>query len=799
MDPHRRNMRLLAIDDFVLAEHGIAPGVISKKLSSRLTYDIRWRDGVAGAMYFGRRAEPATWDTHIQVTTEAARDALVAALAGDGERRLLARRDAESDELVVIDAAIRDIVDNQTHADFEITFVSPSSVLLAEKTTETSKSFASVLDQSMRLAVPGNAPTVPLIRITPTAQRAVSTAFVGWKKRRRYSVTNLSDEPLWRYPVRISLGSTAALVSDGKALGSGNDVRVWHDGAEVQRSLVGMNTADTHAWVIVPALAPGDTTTFDVVYGNPSAGAPPVLAYPNAPAFTLLYSTNALWAYPVQEGPAHNNLGTWYLSGAGVASWADFGVPGAWHPVLSFDNPASPDSFYQPPWQLFTTLPGSVQARFNAVRVAAGGTFDNAAIEGEATRNPYDGIAIHNPLGIMSLYADFKYQNYLGAFGALVILVGGSSMGSWGVYTQHTARSDALITIPPITYAPAYAPVKDMGMAVWPANRVSLPENTDALIYASSHTVLNVALDSTKLLIVQTEPETDIYELATEYRLGGGANRVPPYHALLIGNTRSESGEGTPRAAVTLAQTLEIDAHARTHEVWTADLVTHAEDLSVHAVRAAAGHDSGGELTEFHTSEWLPLAPPRTLVPNGDFVTGIGGWEADTTTAGMTVTRTHDAAVGGEQAGSLAVAITANTAGIGASAATLNSKFFAVNGRESVEVAAWNQTGNANLTPRLLVRFYGELDEDGDPVLLSSVTEADWTPAINAGKRRSFAAAVPERAVSYRIGGVVSADTAGATGTVNFDDFSLNDNELVVADVSPGSLDVDVLVQGRWL
>jgi Fe-S cluster assembly scaffold protein SufB len=62
-----------------------------------------------------------------------------------------------------------------------------------------------------------------------------------------------------------------ALVSGSKAQADGDDVRFWLDGVEQPRTLVTWNTSASYAWIIVPLLLPGETITYDMVYGNPSA------------------------------------------------------------------------------------------------------------------------------------------------------------------------------------------------------------------------------------------------------------------------------------------------------------------------------------------------------------------------------------------------------------------------------------------------------------------------------------------------------------------------------------------------
>ena len=405
---------LLAIDDFLLADFSIPPAVLTNK-SSQLGFGVERRAGISSSVFFGAAPTPATWNALFECPDEASRQALISVLAAQGHRqfRLLAQRSQYGADLITAEAAISGSLDERARGTIFVNFESNDSVWLAEDTLTTSKTFASALDQTMHLDVPGNVPTHPVVRITPQAQRSVTTAYVGWKYRQRYVVSNEGTDPLFRYAVAINLGSTTALVSGSKARSDGADVRVWLHGLEQSRTLVGWNTSSTTLWVIVPVLPPGHSLTYDVVYGNPLATAADgvELTYPDLPAFDLTASTNFIQVSRTGTSIAHAGEGLWFLSSSLEGGTADYGVPGAWQPALTFENPNNADNVVQPRAR---RLAVDASEWYQAVPFAArwkGDSWDGE-YEEYAGSDPFDGVTLYNPFGIRAVHADtFAYQN----------------------------------------------------------------------------------------------------------------------------------------------------------------------------------------------------------------------------------------------------------------------------------------------------------------------------------------------------------------------------------------------------
>jgi len=80
------------------------------------------------------------------------------------------------------------------------------------------------------------------------------------------------------YTVNLTL-DTASMVTAGKMLSNGNDLRIVHGngaGTELDRHLINMDTASTEVWFKTQAdiSASGTDTNYYIYYGNPSAGSP---------------------------------------------------------------------------------------------------------------------------------------------------------------------------------------------------------------------------------------------------------------------------------------------------------------------------------------------------------------------------------------------------------------------------------------------------------------------------------------------------------------------------------------------
>lgn len=138
------------------------------------------------------------------------------------------------------------------------------------------------LDRSFTLAIDGEAPVAPVLRMQPTAARSANSESYGWLYRKVVTVQNPTPRNWYRIPMPLDIGDTATLVAGGKMLSSGNDVRVWDSetGEDMARTLAGFDSIKTHAWILATIDA-GQSRDYHVVYGNASAEAPRTLTPTN--------------------------------------------------------------------------------------------------------------------------------------------------------------------------------------------------------------------------------------------------------------------------------------------------------------------------------------------------------------------------------------------------------------------------------------------------------------------------------------------------------------------------------------
>lgn len=169
-----------------------------------------------------------------------------------------------------------------------------------EKVTPAAPVTAAISSSGTEFTAMNNGPAraYPIYKVGWTVQRATQTSAVGWKYRMTQTLTNNETRAETRNTRFIELGDTAALVTGGKALSSGNDLRVRVNGRELPRTLMNWNTKYTILAVVVtiPALS---SITLELVYGNPAAGTPQTLntlggARTRPDLFTAVdcYSTN---------------------------------------------------------------------------------------------------------------------------------------------------------------------------------------------------------------------------------------------------------------------------------------------------------------------------------------------------------------------------------------------------------------------------------------------------------------------------------------------------------------------------
>lgn len=162
---------------------------------------------------------------------------------------------------------------------------------------------------------------------------------------------------------------------------------------------------------------------------------------------------------------------------------------------------------------------------------------------------------------------------------------------------------------------------------------------------------------------------------------------------------------------------------------------------------------------------WIQSQP---YLVNGSFVTDLNGWTATDNSGGTTTTAyTRDVTV--YTGGAVKANITANTHAAGLVTSYENTAMWSpcVVG-ESYTIDFVFRTTNASVQPRLQINWY-----NAAKALISSSTEAAYSPLINTDYARTFTAVAPANAVFYRIAMVVYTTAgSGTLGTVYASTFS---------------------------
>jgi len=705
---------------------------------------------------------------------------------------------------VVIDAVMSvpsGATSNSDISTVPVTFISTSAVWTAVSQSSVSKTFASAVDQAITVPVTGYERTPLTLRIKPTGQRTAKTANVGWQYRVVYRVTNNSSETLVDYPYALDLGTTTGLVSGGKALSSGNDVRIVNDGIELPRVLVDWNSASfvTLAWIIIPLLPAGQYEDFEVWYGNASAGSPTTLTGIDRPAFDTSTaganrSTNSSWRYRVNTTVSTDaGFGGWYVdSGSEQPAIRSFASPGAWRPARTL---VASDSSIQPSYSTYTVSTTTYYtARFDAQRARNG-----VSLAGADGVN-YDGVALTNAAGITSVSYDLSVINTTtsnsdaSVIGQVVLLTRNSTGDDWRVSQITSALAATETTVGP--NSPTFSPKRtSIAFAVWPADATRIDDSAGAAsrIAAKWRSSLVVGIDGSVLPQSTVQTEEGIYELASQIRYGGDANLTPPYTAIRIGYTSSGSAI-TTRFGVRLNESVVVDVPNRTASVWNSTLTAKVSDVPYATLTAVDGVTSRDATVERASTGWIELRQYVDPLTNPSFDADATGWTRASATAGMTAAAlTRTTAQFSSTPASASVVVSANTGGVG-SAAVDYAALLPVNARTAITVAADVRCSNANLIGLPSVYWY---DASGN--YLSATTAADWTPVINTWYRRTLAATVPATATQYRVALVTKSVTSNQTGTVWFDTVTTNGNELVYSDVSIGTVAVDAAWTATYL
>jgi hypothetical protein len=160
----------------------------------------------------------------------------------------------------------------------------------------------------------------PIITLYGTGLRASSTATFGWNYRigSGTTVTNSGTEPLRNQPYQLGPIDTKTIVAAGRMQADGDDLRVFCEGVELRRNIIGPNTLATLIWIVLPDLMPGQAIILDLITGNSSATNPPTFSYTSDPPLPAMDISGTSFS------PTSSAATTATLTGAGweTDQWA---------------------------------------------------------------------------------------------------------------------------------------------------------------------------------------------------------------------------------------------------------------------------------------------------------------------------------------------------------------------------------------------------------------------------------------------------------------------------------------------
>lgn len=664
-------------------------------------------------------------------------------------------------------------------------------------------------DQGMLLVVPGQQVTYPTITITPINQRGAPLPYVGWKYQRQVTITNNGTVGLNRYPVRVNIGLGATWVADGKALASGDDVRVWSpDGRDLPRTLWNWNVggSSSYVWFIIDRLEAGASATYDVMYGNSVAGAPATLATrvsgqtPNIPSFDLAISSNSTWSWSgdLTQNAANAGKGLWFINtGADTPAEVRFDAPGSWRRYLYLQND---DAFTSRRWVAYAVsgttywmgIPQLTRYRKDAKKLQDQGQNDS--------------IAFYNPLGVSSVVANFKLTN-IGGVGKFLILTRNSAGEAWATLysdatTYGTQTTTTLLNLVPTT------PARHICMVYVPQDEIVIPSQTNATTYCDMqfNTSLSLNISSGNLAVGTIGAETEVYDTNMTLRIDGGDASLaspPPAWKLLIGEA-TQGASAAHHLVIPFTQKMVIDCAARSAALY--DTASGGLRRGVnYAVQATRSIVVAGARSDVVGSDWFPVRPTLNDLPNPTFAAGLTGWAEQNRTAGITYTATRDTSTGSiTPFSSLNLTITANTGGAGGYINYLNSGAqgavangcVPIVGGTQVTVGYAGRVSDTRLTPRLTVEWY-----TASLGLISTVNDPVWrVPAPLTWYRRMPGFIAPTTAAYVRVIAHILTEFAGVTGTVWYDNFAVNGREVYAESVDDaGTMTITVAYPSKWL
>ncbi len=170
----------------------------------------------------------------------------------------------------------------QSQSQIVVDFIIPTPGWKQTATTTLKSAAVVTANSSFTNLNTGQRDVLPLVTVYwDGSQRASSTATFGWKHRigTGQTIMNTGTEPLINQPYQLGPIDTKTLVTAGQMQADCDDLRVFCQGRELSRNLIGPNTLGTLIWIVLPTVAPWQAITLDLMTNNPTATNPPTLTF----------------------------------------------------------------------------------------------------------------------------------------------------------------------------------------------------------------------------------------------------------------------------------------------------------------------------------------------------------------------------------------------------------------------------------------------------------------------------------------------------------------------------------------
>jgi hypothetical protein len=143
----------------------------------------------------------------------------------------------------VVGASVTECIPVENAFTWQVSFQATDPDLITVVETSTIDTYTG--NDSTVIPLTGNRPTPLIIDVTATAPKG---AAYGYQYRRKIIVANRSPNTLQNYPITINVNG-AALAAGGFMSPSGDDLRVFVDGHEVDRWLGDINQVTSNVWI----------------------------------------------------------------------------------------------------------------------------------------------------------------------------------------------------------------------------------------------------------------------------------------------------------------------------------------------------------------------------------------------------------------------------------------------------------------------------------------------------------------------------------------------------------------------